>query len=320
MRPSITITLSETALETSTPEFLRLDEGTFIFENLELRFQLPPQVRQHWSLFSVNQAKQITLIDTSITLFPDSDAASVAMQDIAVFNILSPPPFTATDEDNIQSPLAIDFSNVFVRGSLTLLNNPLQAPFHLRWINGIFASDNWLYTQRFLDTKPPDILVSLDSVTAFCGTGVVRVTDESGMATGVIQLELYDSILTTELGTPLFLVQQPSLDVGMPLTIKGANFAIDNTSVLLERRSPIDLNLTSQITVGELLSQLQSNTAPAWFQVQRLTENPNWTNGQAPTPDIPLFQMGIQDFAVENYSESALGVDADSLEILSQSP
>ena len=317
LKPSITITLSEAALETSTPEFLRLVGGSLTFENLELRFQLPSQVRQQWSLFSLEQVKQLTFIDTSITIFPTPGDANVAMQDIAVFNFLA---LSESGEDATPTPLAIEFSNVVVRGSLTLVHNPMQDSFHFRWHNGIFVSDNWLLSQEIVHTNTPDILLSLHNVTAFCGTGVIRLTDESGLAAGSIRLDLYDSVLTTNLGTPLFLIQQPSFDLDPPLTLAGANLAIDNTSVVLERQSPVDLDLTAQYTLGQLLSEQQSNTAPSWFQIQGLTESPSWANAQVPTPDKRLFELQVQDFAVTDFKQTSLGVNTSKFEHQTSAP
>ena len=225
---------------------------------------------------------------------------------MALFNFI---PSSAPGERLTQTPLGIDFSNVIIRGSLTLVHNPMQDPFHFRWDNGLFASDNWLFSQELVSTKTPDILLSLHNVTAFCGGGAIRLIDESGLGDGSVQVELYDSILTTELGTPLFLMQQPSFDLDLPLILAGANSAIDNTSVVLERRSPVDLDLTRQSTIGQLLSEQQSNTVASWFQIQELTEGPSWTNPQVPTPDKPLFRLHVQDFTVTDFNESSLGVD-----------
>ena len=317
MPPSITLTLSEEALDTSTPEFLRLVGGSLTFENLELRFQLPSQVRLQWSLFSLEEVDQLTFIDTSITAFPVPDSANAVMQDIALFKFLATSP---SDVEVEQPRLSIDFSNVIVRGSLTLAHNPMQDPFHFRWHNGMFASDNWFLSQELVRKDATDILISLHNVTAFCGAGAIRLRDEAGLSNGSIQIELYDSILTTDLGTPLLLMQQPSFDLALPFTLKGENSAIDNTSVLLERRSPVDLDLTSQSTLEQLLSRKQSNTAPSWFQIQGLSEGASWTNAQVPTPEKPLFELQVQDFAVTNFNESSLGVNAANFKYLPSVP
>ena len=315
--PSITLTLSERGLDTSTPEFVRLVGGSLTFENLELRFQLPSQVRLQCSLFSLDQVNQLTFIDTSITAFPAPDGVNAATQDIALFNLVTP---SLSNEDGGQGPLGIDFSNVIVRGSLTLVHNPTQGPFHFRWHNGLFASDNWFLSQDIVRKNTTDILISLHSVTAFCGVGAIRLRDESGLSERAVQIELYDSILTTDLGKPLFLMQQPSFELPLPLILKGANSAIDNTSVLLERRSPVDLDLTSQTSLGQLLSERQSNTAPSWFQIQGLTEGPSWTNAQVPTPEKPLFELHLQDFEVTDFNESSLGVNAANFKYLPSVP
>ena len=131
---------------------------------------------------------------------------------------------------------------------------------------------------------------------------------------GGMRLELYDSILTTEFGTPLFLIQQPSLDLDIPMTIQGANLAVANTSVLLERQSSNDVNQTSQTTVRQILAQQRANAYPDWFQVRRVTDNPEWANSQTPPPDKSLFLIDIQDFAVDNYSDSSLGFDRNRIE------
>ena len=98
------------------------------------------------------------------------------------------------------------------------------------------------------------------------------------------------------------------------MTIQGANLAIANTSVLLERQSSNDLNQTSQTTVRQILSQQRANAYPDWFQVRRVTDNPEWVNSQTPPPDKSLFLMDIQDFAVDNYSDSSLGFDRNRIE------
>lgn len=313
--PSITILLSEAALKTSTPEFIQLSEGAFTFQNLKLHFQLPGLARQSWSLFSVSQVTGINFTDIAISLIPESVEANLPTQSVAVFNLLSPRNTTTSNIEPTEKPVAIEFSNTIVRGSLTLFNNPWLAPFHFSWDNGIFASDNWLFTQQ-TDVQPhqPDILLSLDSVTAFCSPGAINLTNESGTSSGTIRLEFYDSILTTEFGTPLFLIQQPSLDLDIPMTIQGANLAIANTSVLLERQSSNDLNQTSQTTVRQILSQQRANAYPDWFQVRRVTDNPEWVNSQTPPPDKSLFLMDIQDFAVDNYSDSSLGFDRNRIQ------
>ena len=122
-------------------------------------------------------------------------------------------------------------------------------------------------------------------------------------------LSMKNSVVVTDLGKPFVILEQPELDAAIPFVLKLENSAIDNTSVMLERRDQYDLDLSKQMTFTGLLQAVQNGSSPAWLSMINSVNGVVWSNPQVPSPDLLLHEQGILDFRIENFVDHNRGVD-----------
>ena len=118
-----------------------------------------------------------------------------------------------------------------------------------------------------------------------------------------------NSVVVTDLGKPFILLEQPELDAAIPLVVNLENSAIDNTSVMLERRDQYDLELSNQMTFTSLLQAVQSGSSSGWWSMTNSVNGVVWSNPPVPSPDLLLHEQGILEFRIEKFLDHNRGVD-----------
>ena len=311
-RPVITIDLSEVALETIEPVFIQIAGGFLHFDMLDIRFILPGEVRQGWSLFELQGGTGFRLSNTRLTVLSATAEFSNPIGPVSIFRVIENPGnidslIVPAETGSQLATLQID--NSIVRGSATLISNSGKLSLKSRIENSLIVC-----SERLLDlvipTAPSFLTqVQLSNVTAYAGSGAVRVHDENEAGLVPLDLSMKNSAVVTDLGKPFILLEQPELDAAIPFVVKLENSAIDNTSVMLERRDQYDLELSKQMTFTTLLQAVQSGSSPGWWSMTNSVNGVVWSNPQVPSPDLLLHQQGISEFTTANFVDDKRGID-----------
>ena len=299
--PAITLQITKNALEANNTEFVRITGGNLSFQGLELRFELPLEVRQSCSLFALDNMIDFDFDDSIITVIPPVADGIDSQAFASVFRMISGPtePMLSADADD---SVAIDmtFNNAIVRGPVTLVSNPRQTAFRFHWNNGLFISNTWLYKQSLDAESFAPIQVSFANVTMYCGAGVISLKDDSTVKSTVVKVNMQDSIVVTAVGKPLILLEQPEISKPIPFVFVGNNLAIDNTVVVLEQRTQAELDATQQLTLSELLQRQEEGTRLPWFNLTEVSTAVVWEQAQVPSQNKPIFQQDISDYLLDN--------------------
>jgi len=133
----------------SNGRMLRLVGGSLLFENLHFRVELPKEISDGWSLFSLDRVGRLDLDDCTMTIINATESGLTLQEKVSFFEILEPPKteMMAGGKTMPVDPPMITLNRCIARGHATLVRVRLVTPFVLDWTQGLFAS-----TQRLVET------------------------------------------------------------------------------------------------------------------------------------------------------------------------
>lgn len=305
----VNITLSDTALETTNPEFIRVFGGQLNFESVELRFQLPEEFRQRWSIFSLTDVESLSVTNSTITILPPANTSGALNGNVAVFDIQPTASTADPDREEPSDPIDLLLASSIVRGPVSLLSNRDNLLTHLQWHNGLFASNGWLIEHTIPDANSSLTQLIFTNVTTYCGAGMVKIDSSSDVTSGKLDVNLNQCIVVTAPGSPLILAELSSPSDKIPLILQGSNNALENTSAILEQRYRDDLETTILLTAEELVLRQNQQTAPAWYQLTDGFKSVVWINLENPAVDTNPEQHTITDYLIEDFDGTNLGLN-----------
>ncbi|MEC9096190.1 MAG: hypothetical protein VX776_06120, partial [Planctomycetota bacterium] len=287
---------------------------TVVFQNLELRFLVPSEFRPNLHLFSIDDVARLGLRNTVITVVPPEGLEATTPGQVAVFNL--------EEEQRALNPVAlvestklvtIDLSNTIIRGAVTLFHNPYQRSFAFSWDNGAFLSSDWLYRTAFTDSGPTNSKLSLSNVTAYCAPGLIYLQDETTGIRDPLQIVISESILVTDLGKPLILLEQEGYPSTVPFELLASTCSFDNTPVILEQRSKNDVSSGTQTTLEEFNTASPEEGLRTWYNFVDCDTNVAWVSSSGPNLEIPIHQQGLKGLTVDIGSSTLRGFDIKRL-------
>ena len=316
-RSTLRITLSESALETNVPAFIDVFGGQITFENLNIIFTLPEEFRQGWSLFRLNGLSSFNLVSSIITVLPPEDPANQQPVNVAVFDCVSSkstPQSSNTTSQNTEHALLIDISDVFLRGPIHLLRNRHQLGVNLTWTNGLFISPDWLFSVSESASSLSSIGLSLTNVTCYAGAGLLRLPVADTVGLILADLHFNDCIFATALGNPLLVISHPvqETQINVPLSINGQNNGFYQSVVILEQHFVDDLGDSQQFTLDRLNLELQTDTAPEWYNLKDSDAMVRWANPQVPPAAVPSHQQTLDHYRLDDFAEQKRGINPES--------
>ncbi len=313
-RPTLRITLSESSLETTVPAFIDVYGGQITFENLNINFTLPEEFRQGWSLFRLNGLASFNLIKSIITVLPPEDIANQKPVNVAVFDCVArttDPESPDSTSPNAEHALVIDITDAFLRGPIQLLRNRHQFGVTLTWTNGLFISPDWLLSVTESTSNLSSIGLNLTNLTCYAGAGLLNfpVPDTDGFILG--DLHFNDCIFSTELGNPLFVISHPVQETqnNVPLMMNGQNNGFYQSVVILEQHFVDDLGESEQFTLDQLNLELQTDTAPEWYNLKDSDAIVRWATPQVPPAGVPSHQQTIDHYRLDDFVEQQRGLN-----------
>jgi len=218
-----------------------------------------------------------------------------------------------TEQEELERPPTIDLANTLIRGKVSLLRKTQDVDVSIQWDNGLFASTEWLLAPDHLQS-PGKVSVGLNHVTVFAGSGLIHLTPQS-QNSDILHFDVNDSIVLTEPGSPLVVVNQESMTVDstVPLVLGGQNIAVHNTVVILELLGNDAVGMERQYTLTDLSALSQNGNRPPWFSLRDVTPDVAWSNPQVPPVDILIYEMDYTDFLIESFLDTQHGFDITSL-------
>jgi len=320
-RPVITIDLAGASLQTIDPVFIQISGGVLHLESLDIRFQLPDEFRQGWSLFELQGETGFRLSDSTLSVLPATREASDPSGPISIFRLTGEP--EANDSllelvEAISQVATLEIDRSIVRGSAMLISNSGNSSLNLSVSNSLIVCRERLLDQVIPATLPFEVTLELSNATAYCGAGAIRIHDERPTTLTPLNLSLRNSVVVTDVGKPFITLEQPELDSTIPFVLRLDNSAIDNTAVMLERRDQYELDLTEQVTFATMVETLQSGNTPEWFSMINSVNGVVWNNPQVPDPELMLHEQGIMEFTIEAFAERNRGFDPALFDITNQ--
>ncbi|MCH2601250.1 MAG: hypothetical protein MKZ94_17695, partial [Pirellulales bacterium] len=299
------------ALETNVPAFIDVFGGQITFENLNIIFTLPEEFRQGWSLFRLNGLSSFNLVSSIITVLPPEGIANQQPVNVAVFDCVSTPQSSDSTSQNTEHALLIDISDVFLRGPIHLLRNRHQLGVTLTWTNGLFISPDWLFSVSESASSLSSIGLSLTNVTCYAGAGLLKLPVPDTVGLILADLHFNDCIFATALGNPLLVISHPvqETQINVPLSINGQNNGFYQSVVILEQHFVDDLGDSQQFTLDRLNLELQTDTAPEWYNLKDSDAMVRWANPQVPPAAVPSHQQTLDHYRLDDFAEQKRGIN-----------
>ena len=313
--PKLSIALTPSDLESNAPAFIQLFGGKLVIDNLAIEFILPGQFRQQCTLFRLDPLATISITNAQLTTKPPLGANDLIPVNVSVFESVIPGLVSesVTEQEELERPPTIDLANTLIRGKVSLLRKTQDVDVSIQWDNGLFASTEWLLAPDHLQS-PGKVSVGLNHVTVFAGSGLIHLTPQS-QNSDILHFDVNDSIVLTEPGSPLVVVNQESMTVDstVPLVLGGQNIAVHNTVVILELLGNDAVGMERQYTLTDLSALSQNGNRPPWFSLRDVTPDVAWSNPQVPPVDTLIYEMDYTDFLIESFLDTQHGFDITSL-------
>jgi hypothetical protein len=234
---------SEQLGDTQRPRMIRMSGGALRWSGVHLRFELPFDDRQAWSLFYLENVE--TLLVERATLTIRNRHGAMLEDQAAFFELASRQPAPGGEAAARLPVTNLSLLRTSVRGQATLVRAERSRALQLSWQQGFFSS-----SQRLLDMgglkDPPQfaegiIRLDLRQLTGVVGPGLCRLrTDEEHPHQRNLLAQFTNCLLAfAESNAPVFeYAGVLSMDeVRARLNVSGTGNYYDNTQVILRVRS-----------------------------------------------------------------------------------
>lgn len=276
-------------------------------EGVELRMELPTQSPSDgWSLFALSTGQSLELTQCVLTV-QDGDAERPAIHDgVAMISVRRRRPGETMSMGDSQLAMGqqarIFLDRCVARGEASLVNMADETPLTVRWNQGLLATSKHLLETQGTATEPQyyeQIVLDLDSVTAWCRAGLYYLHRGSGKA---YQFKVYsyadNCVFVTDPGTPLFEM------VGLDAPPEAEELQSTGEG---NRFSPADMPFLFVRAMAGSEPQV-SKLGRRWSSETRSQAGVPWV--RQPPPDRPVHELAKEDFLIEsNPATSGTGFD-----------
>ncbi|MCO6456174.1 MAG: hypothetical protein J5I93_12815, partial [Pirellulaceae bacterium] len=245
--------------DTQRPRMLRVTQGSLRLIGLHLRFELPADDRQSWSLFYLDRVESLYLEQCTLTVH--NPYGSLLDDRVAFFEVASPrendPAANGSAADETRAVVTnLSLLRCSARGQATLVRAERSVPLRLTWQQGFFSTTQGLLDVGGLKTPPRFeqgiIGLELRHVTAVVGPGLCRLRTEANYPhQRDVNAQFENCVfVASESPSPLFEYRGTLSmeEVRARITVKGFGNYYDGTDVILRVRSPEAFDLPFDIT------------------------------------------------------------------------
>ncbi|WP_145349465.1 serine/threonine protein kinase [Roseimaritima multifibrata] len=267
------------------------------FENLQFVWKVPSNAVHGGALFRIAANRGVQFENCAITI------ENTFLRDPINAFWITPVPTSSEDQQTVSAaspPLvAIELLNVIVRGEMTLIRMDVAAQLQFRWENGLAAISQRLLETGGAITKPPagrtQLKLVLKQITASLPTGLAQVNlGPSGSIPVVLDRVCTNSVFKTAPGFSHIEINGLSnLQDGPFVLLGGIGNHYDSGPGNSDQM--VRLNDQADDSVLFRLSDLATNTPPAWMKEQAPQSIIHWSQPSPPS-EKPLHLLTPEDF------------------------